>query len=60
MEATEKNYRIADQILTVFAKENCTVLEATEILSYVSAKVREKSTVQYTQGELIAATDSVN
>lgn len=60
MEATEKNFRIADQILTVFAKENCTVLEATEIMAYVAAKVREKSTVQYTQGELINSPDSVN
>ena len=60
MEATKKNFRIADQILTTLAKENCTVLEATEILSYVSTKVRERSTVQYTQGELIAVTDSVN
>ena len=60
MEATRKNFEIADQILTLLAKENCTVLEATEILAYVSCQVRAKSTVQYRKGELIEAANLVN
>lgn len=40
MEATEKNFRIADEILLMLEKNLCTVQQATDILAYVSARIR--------------------
>ena len=60
MDATKKNFRIADQILTIFAKENCTVLQAAEILSYVATQIRARSKVQFDEGELILGVDAVD
>lgn len=47
MESTEQNYRIANQIWAIFAKENCTVAQAQEILAYVSRKIPCESHVQF-------------
>ena len=46
MEATMKNYQLAEQIIALFAKENCTVKQAEEILSFVGVTIRTSSTVQ--------------
>lgn len=47
MEATKQNYQIAEQILKLLAKENCTVRQSEEILSYVGMTIRNVSTVQF-------------
>ncbi|MCM1236136.1 MAG: hypothetical protein NC489_39130 [Ruminococcus flavefaciens] len=62
MEATTQNYQIADKILTLLAKENCTVLQAEGILSFVQSRVRAQSTVQHREGELSegSSVDSIN
>ena len=60
MEATAQNFSIADKILTLFAKENCTVLQATEILTYVRSQILNRSTVQYQGGALVELLDSVD
>ena len=60
MDATDKNYKIADRILTVLAKENCTVLQASEILAYVGNQIRKESTVQYREGALIESAHLIN
>ena len=59
MEATKQNDHIADQILTIFAKENCTVLQAAEILNYVAAQIRARSKVQFREGDLVNGADTV-
>lgn len=46
MEATKKNDQIAQQIIELLAKENCTVRQSEEILSYVGMTIRNVSTVQ--------------
>ena len=46
MEATKQNYRIAQQIIELFATENCTVKRSEEILSFVGTTIRSTSTVQ--------------
>ena len=46
MQATETNFNIADEIITILAKNNCTVAQSNEILSYVSRKITESATVQ--------------
>ena len=46
MEATQQNYRIAQQIIELFATENCTVKRSEEILSFVGTTIRNTSTVQ--------------
>lgn len=60
MDATDQTYRIADQILTLLAKENCTVLQATEILTYVRSQILNRSTVQYQEGALVELFNSVD
>ena len=60
MEATKQNVHIADQILTIFAKENCTVLQTAEILNYVAAQIRARSKVQFNEGELILGVDTID
>lgn len=60
MDATEQNYRIADQILILLAKENCTILQASGILTFVQNQIRARSTVQYCAGELANIVDSIN
>ena len=46
IQITEKNCRIADEIMEIRADEKCTVEESQEILSSVSAEIRKSSTVQ--------------
>lgn len=46
MEATEKNYQLAQEILAILAKENCTVLDAEDVLSFVRMTIRRTATVQ--------------
>lgn len=46
IQITEKNCRIADEIMEILAEEKCTVEESQEILSSVSAQIRKSSTVQ--------------
>lgn len=46
MEATKRNYHIALQIIELLAKENCTVKQSEEILSFVGTTIRNTSTVQ--------------
>lgn len=46
MEVTEKNCRVADEIMKILEKEKCTVEESSEILSAVSQEIRRSSTVQ--------------
>ena len=60
MEATEKNFRIADEILSILAKENCTARQATEVLHYAMTKISDESTVQYVQGSLIDMINGVD
>lgn len=56
MQDTEQNCRIADVILTMLAKENCTARQATEILHYVGQQVQAKSVVQYERGSITPCT----
>lgn len=60
MEATEQNYRIADQIWATLAKENCTVAQAQEILAYVSRKIPCKSHVQFSIGPSAEVSEQVD
>lgn len=46
MEITEKNCRVADQIIEILVNEKCTVEETQDILSEVTREVRRTSTVQ--------------
>lgn len=46
MQITEKNCRIADNIMEILENEKCTVEESQEILNCVSAEIRKSSTVQ--------------
>lgn len=60
MESTEQNYRIANQIWAIFAKENCTVAQAQEILAYVSRKIPCESHVQFPEEPLAEVANTVN
>lgn len=60
MEATEQNYRIANQIWAIFAKENCTVAQAQEILAYVSRKIPCESHVQFPVDLSVEASEQVD
>ena len=46
MEFTEKNLRIADEIVGVLTKEKCTVAQAEGIVNEVSKGIRRCGTVQ--------------
>jgi hypothetical protein len=46
MQVTEQNERIANSIMEILAKENCTVEQATSILHFLQGKVARNSTVQ--------------
>lgn len=46
MQVTQKNCKIADAIIEIFANEKCTVEESQEILNSVSIEIRRSSTVQ--------------
>ena len=46
MEFTEKNLRIADEIVGVLTKEKCTVAQEEGILNEVSKGIRRCGTVQ--------------
>ncbi|MUU10885.1 MAG: hypothetical protein EP146_05635 [Oscillibacter sp.] len=46
MEATKQNYKLARQIIEMFAKENCTVKQSEEVLAFVGMTIRNVSTVQ--------------
>lgn len=60
MESTEQNYRIANQIWAIFAKENCTVAQAQEILAYVSRRIPCKSHVQFQKESLAEVANTVD
>lgn len=49
MEATMQNYQLAKQIIALLIKENCTVKQAEEVLSFVGTVIRSTSTVQYSE-----------
>lgn len=59
MEATQQNYRIAKQIIALLAKENCTVRQSAEILSFVGTTIQNTATVQLTESA-IQRLDSLN
>ena len=42
----EKHCKIADSIIEILAREECTVADATEILSYVAGEIRNSTIVQ--------------
>lgn len=46
MEATKQNYKLARQIIEMFAKENSTVKQSEEVLAFVGMTIRNVSTVQ--------------
>lgn len=46
MEATSKNFEIADNIVDLLVTEKCTIEQAQSILSYVSRIITTNSTVQ--------------
>lgn len=46
MEVTEKNCRVADNIIEILVHEKCTVEETQDILNEVTREVRRTSTVQ--------------
>lgn len=46
MKLTEKNIKVADQIVKILIDEKCTVAEAQEILMEVSSGIKASSTVQ--------------
>ena len=52
MEATKQNYQIAKEIIELLAKENCTVKQSEEILSFVGTTIRNTSTVQRSESLL--------
>lgn len=49
MYVTEKNLRIADGVVEILIKEECTVDEAQKILADVSRRIAITSTVQMTE-----------
>ena len=59
MEATQKNYRIAEQVITLLANENCTVRQSAEILSFVGTTIQNTATVQLTES-LVQCLNSLN
>ncbi len=59
MEATQKNYCIAEQIITLLANENCTVRQSAEILSFVGTTIQNTATVQLTEA-LVQRLNSLN
>ena len=46
MYVTEKNIKVADEIVKILINEKCTVAEAQIIMAYVSRDIEESSTVQ--------------
>lgn len=46
MQVTEKNCRVADEIIKILVNEKCTVEDAQDILTEVSREIRRTSTVQ--------------
>lgn len=46
MKLTEKNIKVADQIVKILIDEKCTVAEAQEILMEVSSGIKASSIVQ--------------
>lgn len=46
MYVTEKNIKVADQIVKILINEKCTVAEAQSIMAYVSKDIENSSTVQ--------------
>lgn len=46
MKYNEKNLGAAKSIIDILARENCTIEETTEILSYVQRVIKGTSTVQ--------------
>ena len=59
MEATQKNYHVAEQIITLLANENCTVRQSAEILSFVGTTIQNTATVQLTEA-LVQRLNSLN
>ncbi len=60
MEATQKNYCIANKILELLAKENCTVQQADEILAFVARHIRATSAVQFARMRLADTFDRID
>lgn len=60
MLATKQNYKIADAILTILARENCTVRQAREILGYVEVQISSESAVQYSAGRLVELANGID
>lgn len=46
MYVTEKNIKVADEIVKILINEKCTVAEAQSIMAYVSRDIENSSTVQ--------------
>lgn len=46
MQVTEKNCKVADEIIEILVNEKCTVEDAQDILTEVSREIRRTSTVQ--------------
>lgn len=46
MIVADKRYKIADAIIEIMAREECTVADATQILSYVAREICNRTTVQ--------------
>lgn len=49
MEATPKNCRIAEEIISLLAKQNCTVANAKEILNFVGQRISNTATVLFSE-----------
>ena len=46
MNITEKNIKVADKILEILASEECSVMEAQDILYWIIKDIKHSSTVQ--------------
>ena len=46
MDKADKRYKIADAIIEMLAREECTVDDATQILRYVAREICNSTTVQ--------------
>lgn len=48
MDNTDQNQKIVDSIITLLAKESCSIEQAENILRYVGAQIRRLSVVRET------------
>jgi hypothetical protein len=49
MKDTEKNMKMAKEVIDILAENNCTVSEALEILDYVTRQIPQGSLVKSTK-----------